>query len=69
MIHDENRKSVENDVYMFIAILYRILPSDLSWVLLERITIIDLKQINIGLSDVQANIEVRLLCSAYPNAS
>ena len=38
MIHDENRKSVENDVYMFIAILYRILPSDLSWVLLERIT-------------------------------
>ena len=30
VIHDENRKSIENDVYMFIAILYRILPSDLS---------------------------------------
>ena len=38
VIHDENRKSVENDVCMFIAILYRILPSDLSWVLLERFT-------------------------------
>ena len=29
VIHDENGKSVENDVDMFIAILHRILSSDL----------------------------------------
>ena len=38
VIQDENGKFIENDVDMFIAILYRILSSDLFWILRERYT-------------------------------